>query len=113
MNKKEELLINEKRKYDNVTKALFKLEWNNSLDTFQYQYLLHVVRQLFGVKTQEDIKKELNIPKWKFIKKGERLPVRSYIKSEYMSYMPNEKDTIVGCDCWYLPVVEINNIEFE
>ena len=71
--------------------------------------------QLSAVLLADFIQEGLNLPKWKRIYKGERLPETSYVKSDFhsQSFIPCMKGVEMGSDCWYLPVTVLNELENE
>lgn len=71
--------------------------------------------QLSTLLLADLIKENLNIPKWKRIHKGERLPETSYTKTDFHSqcFIPCMKGVEMGSDCWYLPVTVLNELENE
>ena len=95
----------------NIGKRIFDIITKKCND---YPSLKHIT-PISAAVLSDFIQEELNLPKWKRIYKGERLPETSYTKSDFhsQSYMPCMKGVEIGSDCWYLPVTVLNELENE
>lgn len=76
---------------------------------------LKCATQLSTVVLADFIQEGLNLPKWKFIKEGEKLPETSLVMDkEGMLYgLQVEKGTQLVNDFWYLPIKELENLDYE
>lgn len=77
--------------------------------------LLPHLTPLSAVLLADFIQEGLNLPKWKRIHTGEKLPETSLVmdKEGIMYGSPVEKDTKLADDFWYLPIKEIENLDYE
>lgn len=76
---------------------------------------LAYITPLSAMVLADFIQEGLNLPKWKRIHKGEKLPVDAYLKNSdgtILHYLIN-KDAEVDNDCWYLPVTVLDEFENE
>lgn len=76
--------------------------------------LLPPLTPLSAVLLADSIQENLNLPKWKRIHTGERLPETSLVMDKIGVYgLPVEKGTKLTDDFWYLPIKEIENLDYE
>lgn len=70
---------------------------------------------LSAIVLADFIQEGLNLPKWKRIHAGERLPETSLVidKEGIVYGLPAEKGTKLADDFWYLPIKEIENLDYE
>lgn len=76
---------------------------------------LAYITPLSAMVLADFIQEGLNLPKWKHIYKGEKLPETAYVKTKTagVCHIPSGKGVKVGCDCWYLPVTVLDELENE
>lgn len=77
--------------------------------------LLPPLTPLSAVLLADSIQENLNLPKWKRIHTGEKLPETSLVmdKEGKVYGLPIEKGTKLADDFWYFPIKEIEKLDYE
>ena len=70
---------------------------------------------IFDRYNKKLLRAEMKAPKWKRIKKGERLPCNAFMKTDDGIIMNTvmSAGVIIGSDAWYMSIKEIGNLDYE
>lgn len=95
----------------NISQRIFDIITKKCND---YPCLKHIT-PISTVVLSDFIQEELNLPQWKLIKKGEELPKTSILKGKNgtLYCVPYEKGEKVNDDYWYLPIIELEKLDYE